>query len=217
METLLLCGNGYGVAGLKIVRGQYERTVAAAYLAKNPASAERFVEFGYIQNRRMLNQARELYGDEELRTQLSEGKIEEIERAYEEVRDKFREPLCKTCGTTRATFSWSNLDTASMALKGGYGLEKLYYQCYMIPTQHAHASVLSVLSRIRRAPDGTKYFDERAQHDEANAALSNAHVLMLRMMRIHNDFFKLALDKEIQQCDADFHIAWAAPTNESTA
>ena|SRR5579862_4188528 len=212
METLLLTGNGYGVAGLKILRGQYERTVAAAYIAKFPDSAERFANYGRIQYRRMLNQAKELYGEEDLRAQLSPGKIEEIEAAYEEVKDQFNEALCKQCGTTRLSFSWSNLDVASMARKAGYGLDKLYFHCYTIPTQQAHASVLSVLSRIVERPDGTESFNETAQHAEGDAALSCAHAVMLRMLRIQNDLFLLGLEDEIRQRDAEYHVAWNRAT-----
>jgi hypothetical protein len=216
METLLLAGNGYGVAALKILRGQYERTVSAAYIAKFPESAQRFVEFGSVQYRRMLNQAKELYGDEGLRVQLSPGKIEEIEQAYQEVKDKFTEPLCKKCGTTRTSFSWSDLDTASMALKAGYGLDKLYFHCYTIPTQQAHASVLSVLSRRVELQDGTISFNEAAQHEEADAALSFAHALMLRMLRVQNDFFHLGFEEEIGQRYAEYQTVWNRSTEQGS-
>jgi hypothetical protein len=39
MEVLLLSGNGYGIGTLKILRGQYKRSVTAAYIAKHPPSA----------------------------------------------------------------------------------------------------------------------------------------------------------------------------------
>ena len=42
MGVLLLCGNGYGVGGLKLLRGLYERAVTAGYIAKNPNEAKIF-------------------------------------------------------------------------------------------------------------------------------------------------------------------------------
>jgi hypothetical protein len=39
MEVLLLCGNGYGIGAMKILRGMYERAVTARYLHANPPSA----------------------------------------------------------------------------------------------------------------------------------------------------------------------------------
>ena len=204
MEILLLSGNGYGIGALKILRGQYERTVTAAYIAKHPASAQRFVDYGNIQYGRMLNHAKRAYGRQGLEEILSPGKITEIEQAYSHSKDSFKEPLCKSCGTTRTSFSWSELDTASMALKSGYGLERLYHHAYMIPTQQAHATVLSLLTRIKRDTKGSKYFDPSPQHEEADAALSTAHCLMLTMLKVQNDFFHLGLDQELGQRNEEY-------------
>jgi hypothetical protein len=110
MEILLLSGNGYGIGALKILRGQYERTVTAAYVAKNSETAGRFVRFGNVQYRRMLNQAKQIYGEQRLRGMLSPGRIEKIETAYNGVKDEFKESLCEKCDTTRMAFSWSALD-----------------------------------------------------------------------------------------------------------
>src|SRR5688572_23296576 len=35
-QALLLCGNGFGIGALQMIRGMYEREVTAVYLAKNP-------------------------------------------------------------------------------------------------------------------------------------------------------------------------------------
>jgi hypothetical protein len=214
MEVLMLSANGYGVGALKILRGQYERTVTAGYLSKHPEEADKFAEFGNVQYHKMLNQARQIYSVADLRAQMSPGKTEEIEEAYRDVKDKFVEPLCRKCGTTRPSFSWSSLDTASMALKSGYGLEKLYLHAYMIPTQQAHATVVSLLSRVRRRPDGEKYFDESAQHEEADAALSTSHTCMLVMLGIQDDFHQLGLKEEINQRCADYGELWKRPVAE---
>lgn len=208
MEILLLCGNGYGVGALKILRGLYERTVTAAYIAKHPDTAERFLDFGSIQMRRMLNQAKELYGTNVLRQMLSPGKMESIEAEYQAVKDKFLEPLCKTCDTTRMSFSWSSLDTASMARKAGYCLDKLYHLAFMIPTPQAHATVLSLTSRMRTDEHGLRYFNSAAQHDEADAALSTAHGLILVMLSIQNDYFKSGKDAEIAERNAEYLAIW---------
>jgi hypothetical protein len=42
MEIFMLCGNGHGIGGLKILRGMYERVVTLAYIAKNPTEADAF-------------------------------------------------------------------------------------------------------------------------------------------------------------------------------
>jgi hypothetical protein len=58
----------------------------------------------------MLNQAKQIYGEQRLRGMLSPGRIEKIETAYNGVKDEFKESLCEKCDTTRMAFSWSALD-----------------------------------------------------------------------------------------------------------
>src|SRR3989338_10311282 len=48
MEILLLCGNGYGIGALKILRGMYERVVTARYLHFHPEETESFLDFHWI-------------------------------------------------------------------------------------------------------------------------------------------------------------------------
>jgi hypothetical protein len=55
-EIHFVCRNGYGLAGTKLLRGLYERTVAAAFFAKNPEAARRFLDsfdldFGKLMHR----------------------------------------------------------------------------------------------------------------------------------------------------------------------
>src|ERR1700744_3384062 len=45
MEILLLCGNGYGIGAQKLLRGQYERVVTAAYVLEHPDKALDFIDY----------------------------------------------------------------------------------------------------------------------------------------------------------------------------
>jgi hypothetical protein len=81
-------------------------------LSKHPPSAQRFVDYGNIQYGRMLNHLKQAYGRQGLEEILSPGNITEIEQAYSHSKASFKEPLCKSRGTTRTSFSWSELDTA---------------------------------------------------------------------------------------------------------
>jgi hypothetical protein len=151
MEVVLLCGNGYGVAALKILRGMYERVVTASYLSKNPTEVDDFLGYGHVQEWKLLKRISEVYGD---KSPISVGRVNECKRAYELVKAKFDEVLCKKCGTTRSRISWSKLDTGSMALSAGNGLDQLYMSCYLVPTLQAHATVSSLAARIKEATDG---------------------------------------------------------------
>ena len=57
-EIFFLSGNGYGIGGLKILRGLYERAVSLGYIADNPNQAEPFLEYHHIQKGKMINHAR---------------------------------------------------------------------------------------------------------------------------------------------------------------
>jgi hypothetical protein len=48
MEILLLCGNGYGIGGMKLLRGLYERATTIGYIAKNPRKADQFLEYHHV-------------------------------------------------------------------------------------------------------------------------------------------------------------------------
>ncbi len=104
-------------------------------------------------------------------------------------------------------FSWSKHDLATMAKKAGYGLENYYCKAYAIPTQQAHSTVLSVVSRLNRE-EGGMYFESDAQHPEADSAISTAHVVMLKMLRVQSSFFSLGLDDEIREREAECKATW---------
>src|SRR6266849_4455929 len=43
MEILLLCGNGYGMAGLKLLRSMFEGVITGIYIARHHEEANAFV------------------------------------------------------------------------------------------------------------------------------------------------------------------------------
>ncbi|MGD1104868.1 MAG: DUF5677 domain-containing protein, partial [Terriglobia bacterium] len=53
MEILLLCGNGYGVGAMKILRGMYERAVTARYLHLHPEEEKAFLDFHLVSQHRL--------------------------------------------------------------------------------------------------------------------------------------------------------------------
>jgi hypothetical protein len=119
LEIMLLCQNGFGFGGLKLLRGLYERTVTMAYIAKNPSEARTFIDYHHIHRSKELNHAKEAGVD--ITKHISENVIEDIKRKYDATKDKYKMEICKKCKTTRINFSWSNLDLASMAKKVDLG------------------------------------------------------------------------------------------------
>lgn len=203
MEILLLCGNGYGVGGMKLLRGLYEKAVTLGYIAKNPEKAEQFLDYHNVHQGKLLNHAKQVFP---MGKYLSASQIDEIQSAYRRTKDKYQEVLCEKCGTTRTSFSWSELDLLSMAREAG--LHKLYLQCYYDPTLQAHTTVSSLIARLRLGDNGQVSFDEGAQHEKADLALVSAHNVILYVLDTENRYFKMGLESEIQDRFEDFMNIW---------
>ena len=197
MEILLLCGNGYGIGGMKLLRGLYERCVTLGYIAKNPDKADDFYDYHHIHIGKFFNHAKEHFNKH-----LSQNEIAQIQDNYKKTKEKYRETICTKCGTSRVMMSWSKLDLLSMAREAG--LDDIYWQCYLVPTLQAHATMSSLIYRLKAREDGGLSFIEGAQHDKVDMTLIAAHNVMLHIIAIINDYFKMGLEKEIEERFADF-------------
>jgi hypothetical protein len=205
-EVFLLCANGYGFGGLKILRGLYERTVTAGYISKNPNEAELFLEYHFIQKGKMLSHAKGFFGN--IKDQIDANEIEDAEQRYKLYKEKFKEPLCKECKTYRTRFSWSALDLLSMAKKTDFDLDSLYFPGYFFPTIQTHATPSALMSRLKIKDDGNVSFDDSSQKDWAERALVAAHNILLRVMLIQDAHFNLGFDAEIKERGNDFMEIW---------
>lgn len=203
MEILLLCGNGYGIGGMKLLRGLYERAVTLGYIEKNSNKAEDFLDYHYVHLGKLFNHARRIFGNG---MGLSSEQISEIQSNYDAMKDKYKDILCTKCNSTKIRFSWSELDILSMARE--VGLDKLYLQYYYEPLLQAHATVSSLIYRLKMKGDDGLTFHEGAQHEKADLTLIGAHNLILYIINIVNDYFKMGLDDEIEECFSDFLLVW---------
>jgi hypothetical protein len=205
MEILLLCGNGYGIGGMELLRGLYERAVTIGYIAKHPQKADQFLEYYYVHVGKQFNHAKRVLPMDKY---LSKAQIEQIVGAYENTKEKYKEVVCKKCGTRRTRLSWSELDLLSMAREVGF--DGLYRECYYEPTLQTHSTVASLAARMTIKEDGQLLFDEGAQRTHADLALIGAHNVLIRVLDLENDHFKMGLEREIQECEKDFMLVWGA-------
>lgn len=207
-EILLLCQNGCGIGGLKLLRGFYERAVTMAYISKNPSETEVFIGYDPIHVHKALNHAKDAGFD--ITKYMSENEIENIERQFETVKDNYQQELCKNCKTTHLQQSWSRLDIGSMAKKIDDALGRYYRMCYYEPTLHGHATFSSIKKRLVRKEDGTgdAIFDESSQRKMVPITLSHTHALMLFNLAVQNEFFDLKLDEELKALLDDFTACW---------
>jgi hypothetical protein len=203
-EILLLCGNGFGIGGMKILRGLYERAVTLIYISENPDKAEDFLDYFHIHLGKFLNHAKNVYSLDELN--ISAEDESEIQSNYETAKGRYREVLCKKCGKTRTRNSWSELDTLSMARKTA--IKNLYVPCFFDPTLQVHSTVFSLCSRLKpRANNGLTFIDG-SQHKKADFSANCAHNLILCILDTVNDYFKMGLQEEIQERFIDFQLIW---------
>jgi hypothetical protein len=203
-EILLLCGNGYGVAALRLVRGMYERTVTARYLWTHPEETDNFIEFHWVSQHRLLRAIEVTFGTEV----LDEQKKTEIEQNFQQAKERFMITDCKKCQTTRLNHTWSKLDFVSMARNAGE-IGQLIVPAYYFPTKEAHSTVGAILSRLDEESGGL-VFDGGPQRKRADHALISAHNLILNNLNLQREHFKLAaMEGPLEKCASDFRDIWA--------
>jgi Family of unknown function (DUF5677) len=203
-EIYLLCGNGYGVAALKLVRGMFERTVTARYLSTHPEEAQNFLDFHWIWQRKLMRAIDETFGPE----LLAQEKRSEVEQEFQNIRERFTVTDCEKCGTTRTNYTWSKLDLVSMAKKAG-PVGRLILPGYYFPTKEAHSTIDAIFTRLDPERKGL-VFDGGPQRKRADDAMLTAHNLILDNLDLQKEYFGLtSLEEPLQKCLADFMDIWA--------
>lgn len=204
MEVLLLCGNGYGVGALKILRGMYERCVTARYLHLHPEETEAFFDFYWLSQFKLAQAIKETFGDDV----PPKDKIGELKANRDRVRPRFMVKVCDKCGAIGENFTWTKLNFVSMARAAG-SIGQPIVPAYYLPTQQAHSTVASLLSRLRQMEDGGLSFDEGPQREQADQAFITAHNIILNILDLQKEHFRLdSLEEPLQRCFQDFMDIW---------
>lgn len=213
-EIFVLCDNGYGIGGLKLLRSFYECVVTMAYIAMNPDKAEDFLGYHAIHEHKELNCLKEFleYAPPEQRrditTIFSEEDIKYVEKKFQETKGRYQEPLCRKCGTSRTRLQWTELDIPTMAKKVGMGA--FYFTCNYLPLLYGHSTFSAIRKQLAEKKNpGDAIRDPSAQHKAVNLALQGAHSLILQTIEIQNTFFGLALDNECSARLHDFTTFWS--------
>lgn len=63
-EILMCCGNGYGVAGSKLLRALYEKAVTLSYINDNPEELSSFLGYHAVSQRKLFYSLKSVYGSE---------------------------------------------------------------------------------------------------------------------------------------------------------
>jgi len=204
-ELLVLCGNGLGVGGYKNLRGMYERVVTAAFISKNPPEARVFIEHDAIEKWKLWQRFVGVMPG--IKSRYSIDQITGLEQQWEEAKAKRAASHCKKCGQPITAEAWTRVDLETMAKNADANLAALYASCYLQPTFHSHATMYGLNCRLRQAEGGSWTYKENSE-EEARLAVLLGHNLILRLLGLQNEHFKLGLDAEIQARIEVFPKIW---------
>lgn len=203
-EIRFVCMNGYGLAGTKLLRGLYERTVTASYYAKNPNAAGKFldlfaVDLGKLVHR--LQKFAEANGVDPT-TILPAEVFQQIEESYKRAKDT--EESCDKCGAPKG-----RVDVVSMAQATIPALVPYYGPCYLEPTLHVHCTWFSVLEGVK-ATEGENYIDlhPHLEGERALKSLELSHFVILHAVETQNAYFRLRLEEEISKRWDEWRQLW---------
>ena len=202
-EILLVCGNGYGAAGLKLLRSMYEHAVTLRYLHEHPEEVTTFMNYHHVQQYKLLKSIVESFGNQAFDPETAA----EVEQKYTRVRDSFLITDCKECGTKRLNHTWSKLDFVSIAKKAG-AIGSLIVAGYFVPLRHAHSTYGGLKERLEIVDDRMG-FKPDSQPDMADQALLVAHNCVLNVLEVQNERFKITgLGEKLETCFKDYLEIW---------
>jgi hypothetical protein len=184
-EILSCCGNGYGFAALKLLRGLYEKAATLEYLNDHPNELDAFFNYRYVSDRKLFRSVAEVFGPNVLPTELQE----EVERNYDRVKDQYMITDCGRCGTQRPNISWTKLTFPAMVNRTRI-LGKLIQSAYYIPMRHTHSTGSALIERLEINDEGFG-FNPEAQRPQADSALQEAHTIILEVLHVQQKRFKL--------------------------
>lgn len=207
-EIRFVCVNGYGLAGTKLLRGLYERTVAAAFFAKNPEAAHRFLDSFDLDFGKLIHRYQEFAkaNGQDPNKILPDWALQLIEEGYK--RAKKEEEHSDRCGAPKG-----RMDVFSMAQDSSPTLAPYYGRCFLEPTFHVHCTWYSVLDGVN-VTAGENHIDlnPHPEGERAVVTLQLSHFVILNAVKTQNAYFHLALEEEIAQRWADYKALWESPT-----
>lgn len=204
MEILLLSCNGYGIGGMKLLRGMFERAVTARYLHQEPSETDNFVNYYYVTAHKLIEPIERTFGENSIRKK----EREEVKREFERVKNKYKITKCKKCKTKATNYTWSKLDFISIAKKVG-SLGEFIVPAYYLPTKELHSTSAGMLTRLEMK-SGKLSFKESYQRNEADKSLLMSHNIILNVLDLQKSHFNLEkLSAPMKQCFKDFQDIWS--------
>jgi hypothetical protein len=113
-DDVVAVENGPGLVAREHHRdllGDAGSALTAWYVHKHPEESPNFEDYWHVQVHRLARDAREVLGTEVVPDET----IAELQQRADEVRDRFKVPICEKCETFRLNHTWTRLDVVSMA------------------------------------------------------------------------------------------------------
>jgi hypothetical protein len=143
-EILFCCGNGYGIAAMKLLRALYEKAVVLDYLNDHPEEFDDFFEFHHVAQHKLMRSVTNVFGDQVMSQELQERTTSD----YNRVKDRYMITACAKCETKRVNHTWSKLDVVAMS-KQTRVLGKLVISGYYLPMRHTHSTAAALVDRLK--------------------------------------------------------------------
>jgi uncharacterized protein DUF5677 len=187
-EVILSVGNGYGVAGIKLLRSMYERVVTMMFLIRHPERTKDFLDYDRVHTRKAINHLKTSGVD--VATHFTPEFLANVESRYQAVKDRFIEVLCAACGKTRPSLSWTATDLASMAKQVNFAAN--FPTLAYLPTLQIHTTAHAIMTRLEHVEGGGTAFKPEPQRSLADVALAGAHLCLTVMLQEHIKHFNLS-------------------------
>jgi hypothetical protein len=193
LTTLLL--NGYGNDGMKIVRGMFEYSVLASYLAKHPELLDDYFDYYHVKVKKQLDYF-DKYAAHVVKGLLGARRAE-IDAEYRRIKSKFTDSKGRLRG------SWSKASIRDMA--SAVGLEEHYLTIY---SQAASMHHMDISGLTLHADEKNIDADVAPSLEWIIEALVAGHQSAVMVLKQYNDVAVLGMEKEIDRLRDDFLDAW---------
>jgi Family of unknown function (DUF5677) len=207
-DLLILAGNGRGFAAKMLLRVMYEHLVTAAFIAVYPDEAKPFNDNASVQKLKIWKRTLEVIP--RVSQSVPVEVIEKLQEAANRTKAEQKESLCPRCHQPVTTDAWTRASIVQMAEKidaeTGTSWLKLYTTCFLMPTSFIHPTPFGLECRLEETEEGWSF--RINSEPEAHDATMRAHGLMLRLLKLQNNYFQLGFDYEIAERWAAFPAIW---------
>ena len=209
MEILLLFANNYPLGARKILRAMFESTVHLLWFVRNPSDIEKFVEFTWVDEGKLVNVDSSYYDS---------GDAKEILSRAAKASEMFQIPVCERCkvdecldcAKTRTAGSWLG-KTNIVTLAKTVGLPSdMIRMAYYLPLHETHPKFQAIMLRQKNWEDGTAGYYHSLDSDPNDRTLMSAHYMCVVSLTYFMEFFEVPdVGEQVLEMGKRFGTIWS--------